>query len=126
MMNGLSYEEVLIFHEKLINASGGIHGVRDGGLIKSALGRAFVIFDSMDLYPDLLDKIVATTYALVSNHGFVDGNKRIGLVMMIFLIKNNGLSINYSVDEFIQLGLNLAAGNCSESELKIWIKEHLK
>ena len=125
-MNILSYDEVLIFHEKLINSSGGSHGVRDEGLIKSALSRGFATFDGVDLYPKLLDKIVATTFALVSNHGFVDGNKRIGLVVMIFLIKTNDLDIDYSIDEFIRLGLNLASGNCSENELKIWINDHLK
>ena len=57
MMNILIYDEVLTFHEKLIYSSGGSHGVRDEGLIKSALGRGFATFGGVDLYPDLLDKI---------------------------------------------------------------------
>lgn len=126
MINGINYEDVLLFHRKLIESTGGSHGVRDEGLIQSALGKAFVTFDGMERYPDVLDKIAATTFALVNNHGFIDGNKRIGLVVMIFLMKTNGLELEYCTDEVIRLGLDLAAGNCSENGLKIWIESHLK
>ncbi|WP_445670533.1 Fic family protein [Paenibacillus sp. FSL W7-1287] len=52
-------------------------------MIVSAIGRAFVTFEGQDLYPDVYKKIAVTTHALIKNHGFVDGNKRIGIATMI-------------------------------------------
>lgn len=77
-MKGIDVEEIMIFHRKIIEQTGGSDGVRDIGLIKSALNRAFSTFDGNDLYKEIEDKVSVITYGLIKNHGFVDGNKRIG------------------------------------------------
>lgn len=125
-MKFIDYEEVLIFHKKIIAKTGGSDGVRDKGLIESALNKPFQTFDGEDLYKDDIDKITAVTYSLVSNHGFIDGNKRIGIAVMLLLLKLNSLNIDYTQDSLIELGLGIASGRIKEFEIKKWINEKLE
>ena len=123
-MKTISLEELLVFHRKIIEKTGGSKGIRDLNLIESALNRAFVTFESKDLYKDIIDKIAAITYGLIQNHGFVDGNKRIGIAFMLFLLKLNELKIRYSQKELINLGLGIADGLITEENLRNWIRHH--
>ena len=123
-MKTISLEELLVFHKKIIEKTGGSKGIRDLNLIESALNRAFVTFESKDLYKDIIDKIAAITYGLIQNHGFVDGNKRIGIAVMLFLLKLNELKIRYSQKELINLGLGIADGLITEENLRNWIRHH--
>ena len=123
-MKTISLEELLVFHRKIIEKTGGSKGIRDLNLIESALNRAFVTFESKDLYKDVIDKIAAITYGLIKNHGFVDGNKRIGIAVMLFLLKLNELKIRYSQKELIKLGLGIADGLITEENLRNWIRHH--
>lgn len=123
-MKAISLEELLVFHRKIIEKTGGSKGIRDLNLIESALNRAFVTFESEDLYKDIIDKIAAKTYGLIRNHGFVDGNKRIGIAVMLFLLKLNELKIRYSQEELIKLGLGIADGLITEENLRNWIRHH--
>ena len=123
-MKTISLEELLVFHRKIIEKTGGSKGIRDLNLIESALNRAFVTFESEDLYKDIIDKIAAITYGLIQNHGFVDGNKRIGIAVMLFLLKLNELKIRYSQEELIKLGLGIADGLITEENLRNWIRHH--
>ena len=123
-MKAISLEELLVFHRKIIEKTGGSKGIRDLNLIESALNRAFVTFESKDLYKDVIDKIAAITYGLIKNHGFVDGNKRIGIAVMLFLLKLNELKIRYSQKELIKLGLGIADGLITEENLRNWIRHH--
>ena len=123
-MKTISLEELLVFHKKIIEKTGGSKGIRDLNLIESALNRAFVTFESKDLYKDIIDKIAAITYGLINNHGFVDGNKRIGIAFMLFLLKLNELKIRYSQKELIKLGLGIADGLITEENLRNWIRHH--
>ena len=123
-MKTISLEELLVFHRKIIEKTGGAKGIRDLNLIESALNRAFVTFESKDLYKDIIDKIAAITYGLINNHGFVDGNKRIGIAVMLFLLKLNELKIRYSQKELIKLGLGIADGLITEENLRNWIRHH--
>ena len=123
-MKTISLEELLVFHRKIIEKTGGSKGIRDLNLIESALNRAFVTFESKDLYKDIIDKIAAITYGLINNHGFVDGNKRIGIAVMLFLLKLNELKIRYSQKELIKLGLGIADGLITEENLRNWIRHH--
>ena len=123
-MKTISLEELLVFHRKIIEKTGGSKGIRDLNLIESALNRAFVTFESKDLYKDIIDKIAAITYGLINNHGFVDGNKRIGIAFMLFLLKLNELKIRYSQKELIKLGLGIADGLITEENLRNWIRHH--
>ena len=123
-MKTIRLEELLVFHRKIIEKTGGSKGIRDLNLIESALNRAFVTFESKDLYKDVIDKIAAITYGLIQNHGFVDGNKRIGIAVMLFLLELNELKIRYSQKELIKLGLGIADGLITEENLRNWIRHH--
>ena len=124
-MKGIDVEDVLNFHRKIIEQTGGSDGIRDIGLIESALNRALTTFDSNDLYKDIEDKISVITYGLVKNHGFVDGNKRIGVSVMLLLLRLNGIKIKYSQNELVNLGLGIADGSMDEKDIKQWIKKHI-
>jgi death-on-curing protein len=76
MMRFLVIENIILFHEKIIKETGGSDGVRDRGLIESALNRAFMTYEGKDLYPGTIEKVAVITHSLISNHGFIDGNKR--------------------------------------------------
>ncbi len=124
MMKFVAFEEVVYFHKKIIQATGGSYGIRDIGLIKSSLNRAYVTFDGQDLYKENKDKIVAITYSLIKNHGFIDGNKRIGVAVMLLLLRLNDIKIEYTQKELIELGSGIADGSFDEKEIKRWITDH--
>lgn len=124
-MKNVEIGDVLIFHRKLIEQTGGSDGIRDLGLIESALNRAYMTFEREDLYKELEDKISAITFSLINNHGFVDGNKRIGIAVMLLLIRLNDIKTEYSQQELISLGLGIADGSIEEREIKYWIKNHI-
>lgn len=123
-MRGLSVSDIIVLHQKVIDKTGGSHGIRDIGLIESAVSRAYATFGGNDLYESVEAKIAATAYSLVGNHGFVDGNKRIGIAAMLLLLQLNGYKLQYSQQELIDLGMGLAAGNLDENDIQQWIKAH--
>jgi len=123
-MRGLSVSDIIVLHQKVIDKTGGSHGIRDIGLIESAVTRAYATFGGNDLYETVEAKIAVTVYSLVSNHGFVDGNKRISIAAMLLLLQLNGYKLQYSQQELIDLGLGLAAGNLDENDIQQWIKTH--
>jgi death on curing protein len=79
----LSLREILILHERVAAVSGGGVGVRDLGLLESASAQPRQTFDGTDLYPSIVEKAVALGFSLISNHPFVDGNKRVGHAALI-------------------------------------------
>ncbi|CDC45482.1 death-on-curing family protein [[Eubacterium] siraeum CAG:80] len=83
----LTKEQVVSIHSSLIKASGGTDGVRDEDLLESALESPFQTFDGHDLYPSIIQKAARIGYSLVSNHPFIDGNKRTGIHIMQFVEK---------------------------------------
>lgn len=125
-MKVLSIENIILFQEKIIYETGGSAGIRDVGLIESALNRAFASYDGIDLYSSIIDKISAITHSLVGNHGFIDGNKRIGVSVMILLLKINNVKVYYSQKELIDLGLKTAEGLMKEKDISNWINDHIK
>jgi len=125
MIKFLSVENVIIFHEKIIKETGGSYGIRDRGLIESALNRAFMTYDGKDLYSDNIEKISVIAHSLICNHGFVDGNKRIGVAVMVIMLKLNNIKVGYTQKELIDLGLRTAEGFMKENDILNWIKEHV-
>ncbi len=85
----LSKENVLLLHQLMAEATGGSVGVRDNDLLESALESCFAAFDDVDLYPTKEEKGARLGYALVSNHAFADGNKRIGVFIMLTFLEMN-------------------------------------
>ena len=114
--------EVLLIHDILIQRFGGSTGVRDNDALESALGRPFATFDGKDLYPQVIDKAAAILESLVSNHPFVDGNKRIGYVMMRLWLLQNGHDIIASQDQKYQLVMSVANGESKFEDIKAWLQ----
>ena len=116
--------DVVRFHTMVSEATGGTDGVREAGLIDSALARASAAFAGVEAYPDVIGKAAAAGCGLVQNHGFIDGNKRIGVAVMLLILRRNGVTLRYTQDELAQLGLGLAQGLLSVPETIRWIEDH--
>ena len=117
-------EKVLLLHQLIIESSGGSYELRDIKLLDSALSSAFQTFDNKELFPTKEEKGAKLGYSLVSNHAFVDGNKRIGLLVMLSFLEINGIHLKYTDDELIDLGFGLASDKVSYEGLLSWINSH--
>lgn len=120
-MIALSKNEVVRLHELIASRFGGAVGLRDEGLLESALKSPFVTFGG-DLYPSLVQKAARICYSLISNHAFVDGNKRIGVLAMMVFLRLNGVKTNFSNDDIIRIGLNVASGKWDYSALSEFVQ----
>ncbi len=121
-----SNQLVLKMHTLLTEKSGGSDGVRDIGLLDSVLQSAYATFDGEELFPTEIEKAVRICYGLVSNHAFIDGNKRIGVLFLLVFLKVNGIEIFATNDEIIHLGLSLAEGIIDYDGLYVWVNTHIK
>ena len=117
-------EKVLLLHQLLTQETGGMAGVRDFNLLDSALEGAYQTFDGVELYPTKQEKAARLGYALVSNHAFLDGNKRIGMYVMLTFLEVNGLPIVVTTDEIVRVGLALADGGMKYDDLLRWVKQN--
>ncbi|MBQ8426894.1 MAG: type II toxin-antitoxin system death-on-curing family toxin [Clostridia bacterium] len=117
-------EKVLLLQQLVIESSGGSAGIRDFGLLDSAIESAYQTFDGKELYPTKEEKGARLGFNLVSNHAFVDGNKRIGLLVMLSFLAINGINLKYTDDELITIGLSLADNKMSYEQLLSWIENH--
>ena len=120
----LTVEEITALHNKLIERTGGSHGLRDQSLLESAIYSAVSGFDGSEAYPTIEEKAARLLYSLANNHAFVDGNKRIGIFTMLMTLKLNNVKINYTQDELISLGLSVAEGKTGYIEILDWITKH--
>lgn len=119
-----SREKVLLLHQIISQATGGDSNLRDINLLDSALESAFLSFDGADLYPTKEEKAARLGFSLISNHAFVDGNKRIGMYVLLTFLETNGIKIRPSNDEVARVGLAVAAGEMNYEELLGWIREN--
>ena len=122
----LSKELVLMLHQELIDETGGPAGLKDEGLLKSALAAPFQSYDAQDLFPSIYQKAARLGFGLASNHAFVDGNKRIGAHAMLVFLELNDIQINYSQEELSNIFLEIASGNKEYKDLLSWIVTHIK
>ncbi|MGP1564861.1 MAG: type II toxin-antitoxin system death-on-curing family toxin [Treponema sp.] len=125
-MNFFSDEQILQIHSSLITKTGGIDGIREYNLLDSSLKSIFQTFDGKELYPSILDKAAQLCYALIENHPFLDGNKRIGVHLTLIFLKINGIDLNYSQEELIDFVLKIASGKIKKDEIKEWFVNHSK
>ncbi len=123
-MTKFTKEEVLLLHQYIAAETGGTVGVRDEGLLESALQSAFATFDGRELYPSREEKAARIGASLVSNHSFLDGNKRIGMYVMLTFLETNGVRIDCTDEDIVQAGLALADGTMAYDGLLAWIREH--
>ena len=119
-----SQEKVLLLHKLITEETGGDPNVRDIALLNSALESAFQTFDGQELYPTKEEKGARIGYALISNHAFVDGNKRIGMYVLLTFLEVNGIRIYPSEEEVVRVGLEVASGKMKYEELLEWILEN--
>ena len=119
-----SREKVLLLHKLIAEETGGDANVRDIALLESALESAFQTFDGKELYPTKEEKAARLGYALISNHAFVDGNKRIGMYVMLTFLEVNGIRMDCTNADVIHTGLGVARGAMGYDELLAWIREH--
>jgi death-on-curing protein len=119
-----SKEKVLLLHKLIAQETGGSIGVRDEGLLESALEAAFSGFGGEEFYPTKEEKGARIGFNLISNHAFVDGNKRIGMYVMLTFLEVNGIHMDCTNDDVAKVGLAVAAGEMDYESLLQWVREH--
>ena len=120
-MIGFSKEKVLLLHQYIAAETGGSVGVRDEGLLESALQSAFATFGGRELYPSKVEKAARIGASLVANHAFLDGNKRIGMYVMLTFLETNGIRVSCTDEDLVQAALALASGTMSYEGLRDWL-----
>lgn len=123
-MKKLTKEQILMIHNELIRETGGSVGLRDEGLLDSALNVPFQGFGDVDNFPSLQQKAARLGYGLICNHAFVDGNKRIGAHIMLLFLSLNGIELEYTQEELSDLILNVAAGKLQFEDMVKWVIKH--
>lgn len=120
----LSKQQILLLHSQLISETGGSDGLRDVGLLESAINSPFQQFDNEDLYPTIQQKASRLCFGLVNNHPFIDENKRIGAHVMLVFLALNGIELEYTQDDLSSTILKLASNEISYQQLTKWIINH--
>ena len=123
-MKILTKQQIVLLHEQLINETGGANGLRDEGMLESAISAPFQEFQAFSPYPTIQQKAARLAYGLIMNHPFVDGNKRIGAHVMLTLLMLNGIELEYTQQELSDVVLQVAAGKSGYDELLAWILNH--
>lgn len=114
-------DKVLLLHQLITQETGGSNGVRDFGLLDSALESIYATFDGNELYPTKEEKAARLGYSLISNHAFVDGNKRIGMYVMLTFLEANGIHICADNNDIARVGISIASGNMNYNDVLDWI-----
>ena len=122
----LSLEQVLVIHAELIKRYGGSQGIREHGLLESAVFRPQASAFGQEAYPTLFEKCAVLGYSLIQNHPFLDGNKRTGFAAMHLMLLINGYDLTSSTKEEIAMAENVASGKMHEPEIALWLKQYSK
>lgn len=122
----LSKEQVILLHQRLIETTGGSTGIRDEGMLESALSNPFQSFGNVELYPSIQAKAAQLCFGIVKNHPMIDGNKRLGTHVMLVFMALNGYELLYTQQELSNTILDLAAGKIGFETILQWIISHQK
>ena len=125
-MKEIELEMVKLIHQLLAEQTGGSIGVRDENLLESAIKNVNQTFDGKELYPTKEEKGARLGFNLVANPAFIDGNKRMGMHIMILFLENNGVYTDYTQKELVELGLGIAKGKIDYQQILEWIHRHKK
>ncbi len=120
----LTLDEALAIHAHQIARYGGTLGLRDRGMLESALARPAATFGGEYLHPSLHEQGAAYLFHLVKNDPFVDGNKRVGLACSLVFLRLNGLRIRATDDDLVDLVLNVTTGQRSKADIAVFLREH--
>lgn len=124
-LKSLTFELLLELHEASQSTYGGSGGIRDAAVLESALEQPFASFGGYDQYPTIIDKAAILGFCIIKNHGFVDGNKRVGFMAVETFLRLNGLRILASPDEVEATCLSVADSTSTRDDFADWIEEHL-
>lgn len=124
-MRFLTLDEVIQLHSDVVVQSGGSAVILDIGKIDSAVAQPRMTFDGIELYPSLAEKASALGFSLASNHGFEDGNKRIGHSAMETFLVLNGYELMATIDDQERMFLRLADHQVSREEFLAWVRDHI-
>lgn len=119
-----SVGKVKLLHQLMAEETGGSVGIRDEGLLDSAIEGIYQTFDGKELYPTKEEKGARLGYSLISNHSFLDGNKRIGMYVMLTFLEVNGIRLECTNEEVARTGLAIASGEMGYDELLEWVRSH--
>jgi death-on-curing protein len=122
----IDINEVEKIHDILIDKFGGAKGIRDKGLLESSINRPFQTFDGQELYPSAVDKAAAIFESIITNHPFIDGNKRTAYVLMRLMLKNHNIDINLGQNDKYDFVIKAASGQLTFDQIKTWINNNLK
>ena len=117
----INIELVKYFHSILIDEFGGSNGIRDLNALKAVIQRPYSTFEGKDLYPSIYDKAAALVESLVKNHAFIDGNKRIGYVMLRFFLMESGYDLSASHTDKYNFIIEISKGNLDFEGIKEWV-----
>lgn len=125
-MKYLKLEEVLFIHDQAIKRFGGSLGLRDLGLLESALARPKASFDGEDLYTTIFDKAAVLMHSLLKNHPFVDGNKRTSYSVTGLFLQLNGFVLQNTHQESIKFTMSVENNNLSLEDMSLWLQKYTK
>jgi death-on-curing protein len=125
-MKYLTSEQILFIHARLITETGGSHGVRDLGLLESAVARPQATFGVKELYPDVFVKTAALLDSLINNHPFLDGTKRTGITAAALFLQANGRQLTAAPAEFEEFTLKAATSHPDLLILADWFHQNSK
>jgi len=120
----LTPQNVIQVHYEIVKETGGLQGLRDLGLLESALARPMQTFGGQDLYITLELKAAALVHSLLMNHMFLDGNKRTATICMIEFLILNGIKFKASNKNFVEFALWVENSKPTLEEITNWIKKH--
>jgi death-on-curing protein len=123
-MNYLTPAQILFIHFRVIEETGGGHGIRDLPLLESAVSRPMATFDRDDLYPDLFTKAAALMHGIIKNHPFLDGNKRTAITAASIFLLRNGYALKTSNRALEQFTLKTASEKREISDIARWFEKH--
>ena len=122
----IEVDDVILIHNRIIQSSGGLNGLRDRAGLEAAVAAPLQSFGGQDLFPTDIEKIARLGYGLAANHAFIDGNKRIGAMLVQLLLKWNGYQLELKTGELADMFIAIADGSADEAVLLQWIQTHLK
>ena len=123
-MTKFSREKVLLLHQLIAQETGGEVGLRDQSLLDAALAAAFSGVADREFYPTKEEKAAKLGFDLISNHAFLDGNKRIGMYVMLTFLEANGIRFEAENEDVVTVGLAVASGTMNYDNLVDWVREH--
>lgn len=122
----ISFEEAIQIHTLLIQKFGGTNGIRDSDVLLSALARPFQTFDGIELYPTPVEKAAAILESIISNHPFLDGNKRLGYVLMKLFLLEGGFHLKVEQQDAYQFIILVASGQQNIDRIISWLQFHVR